>query len=116
MASPVSDRVLIPIAGGGAILLDAEAYQAALQPVSIPSSEIKAERPLLVDAAKLGELTCTSASWWEAAARESDCPSVFVGKYRRFRVTDCLDWLEKIQERDGAGRARRCGVAPRAGT
>jgi hypothetical protein len=112
----VTDRVFIPIAGVGTIVLDAEAYQAALRPVSMPSSEIKAEAPLLVDAAKLGELTSTSASWWEAAARDSDCPSLFVGKYRRFSIADCLSWLAKVQERDGTGRARRCGAAPRAGT
>jgi hypothetical protein len=74
--------------------------------VSIPSSQIKTEQPMLVDAAKVRELTSTSASWWEAAARDSDCPSIFVGKYRQFSVADCLSWLAKVQECDGAGRAR----------
>ena len=111
----MTDRVLVPIAGVGTLILDADAYQVALQPVSMPSTPVEAAEPLLVDAAKLGELTSTSASWWEAAARESDCPSIFVGKCRRFSVTECLSWLSKVQERDGAGRARRCGAAPRAG-
>lgn len=112
----MTDRVIIPIPGVGTVILDADVYQAALRPTSVPSPEIKAESQLLVDASKLGELTSTSASWWEAAARESDCPSLFVGKYRRFSVADCLSWLTKVQERDGAGRARRCGAVPRAGT
>jgi hypothetical protein len=112
----VTDRVLVPIAGIGTLVLDAEAYRAALQPACTPLSKTKDEQPLLVDAAQLAKLTSTSASWWEAAARDSDCPSIFVGKYRRFSVADCLRWLEKVQERDGAGRTRRCGAAPRAGT
>ena len=112
----MTDRVIIPIPGVGTIVLDADSYQAALRPATMPSSEVKAQPQLLVDAAKLGELTSTSASWWEAAARDSDCPSVFVGKYRRFSIADCLSWLAKVQERDGAGRVRRCGAVPRAGT
>jgi len=111
----VTDRVIVPIAGIGTLVLDAEVYHAALQPVSTGPSRIEAEQPLLVDAAKLGELTNTAASWWEAAARNSDCPSLFVGKYRRFNVAECLNWLAKIQERDGSGRAHRCGATPRAG-
>lgn len=112
----MTDRVIIPIAGVGTLVLDADAYQAALQPLSTASSQIGAEQPLLVDAAELGELTRTSASWWEAAARDSDCPCIFVGKYRRFSLDDCLSWLAKVQERDGAGRVRRCGATPRAGS
>ena len=64
----MTDRVIIPIAGVGTIVLDAEAYQAALRPASKPSPEIQPEAPLLVDAAKLGKLTSTTASWWESAA------------------------------------------------
>ena len=48
------------------------------------------------------------------SARDLDCPAVFVGRVRRFNVTDCLAWLERVQERDGNGTSRRCGAAPRA--
>jgi hypothetical protein len=39
-----------------------------------------------------------------------------IGKCRQFSATDCFSWIAKAQERDGVGRARRCGAAPRAGT
>jgi hypothetical protein len=110
----MADRVIIPIAGLGTLVLDFEVYQAALQPFVAPSFQVKPDQGLLVDAAKLGELTSTAASWWEAAARNSDCPSIFVGKCRRFSVADCLSWLASVQERDETGRVRRCGAAPRS--
>src|SRR6202012_3240610 len=100
--------------GIGTLALDGESYRAALAAgaelnaaPSPPPSATAA--PLFVDAAEMGRLTNTATSWWESAARESDCPSVFVGKVRRFKVAECLKWLETVQERDGAGRARRCG-------
>jgi len=115
----MTDRVLIPLPGIGTLALDGEVYQAALAEGArlngppAPSSEASAH-PMFVDAAEMARLTNTAATWWESAARESDCPSVFIGKVRRFKVSECLAWLEQIQERDGAGRARRCGAVPRA--
>jgi hypothetical protein len=112
----VTDRVIIPIPGIGTLMLDADTYRAALHPLSTPTVRAENKQPFLVDATRLGELTGTAASWWEAVARDADCPSVFVGRCRRFNVDDCMSWLEKVQERDCGGRARRCGAAPRAGT
>jgi hypothetical protein len=115
----MTDRIILPLAGIGTLVLDGDAYRAALAEgakLTAPESPPSPTSPALVDAEQLGELTNTKASWWEAAARESDCPSVFVGKYRRFNVAECLAWLSQVQERDGNGRVRRCGVVPRAGT
>lgn len=115
----MTDRVLIPLPGIGTLALDGETYQAALaegarlSAAPAPSPAVTAQ-PMFVDAAEMARLTNTAVSWWESAARESDCPSVFIGKVRRFKVTECLAWLEQVQERDGNGRARRCGAVPRA--
>jgi len=83
---------------------------------ALPAAVAAPAAPALVDAEELGRLTSTPASWWLAAARESDCPSSWVGKCRRFNVQQCLRWLEQAQERDGTGRARRCAAVPRART
>jgi hypothetical protein len=120
----MTDRIVIPLVGVGVLVLDGDTYRAALAegaklsatvPEISPSPPAPADAPVLVDADELGRLTSTPASWWLAAARESDCPSTWVGKLRRFNVPACLRWLEQAQERDGNGRARRCAVAPRAG-
>lgn len=113
----MTDRVILPIPGVGTLVLDGDTYRKALEegarlnPAQAPSS---AGSPVLVDAEELARLTSTKASWWEASARELDCPSTFVGKARRFNVSECMAWLSRVQERDGTGRTRRCGAAPRA--
>jgi hypothetical protein len=115
----MSDRVLIPLPGVGTLALSLDAYRdglaegAKLCAAPAPSAAATSG-PLLVDADEMARLTSTSASWWEAAARDLDCPSVFVGRVRRFRVADCFAWLEGVQERSVDGRALRCGAAPRA--
>jgi hypothetical protein len=116
----VSDRVLIPLAGVGTLAMSREDYDAALEAgrelsrVDASPRSPTPTAPLYVDASEVARLTNTAASWWEAAARDLDCPSVFVGRLRRFKVADCLAWLEAVQERDGGGHIRRCGAAPRA--
>lgn len=115
----MSDRVLIPVPGVGTLAMTLEAYQQALAdgaqlcPAPAPAAG-SSDDTLLVSSEELGRRTDTAASWWEAAAREGDCPSVFVGRVRRFDVKACMRWLAGCQERDGAGRVKRCAVAPRA--
>lgn len=117
----MADRVLIPLPGVGTLALTREEYEAGLAAgrelsgAPAPSLEPTAH-PLFVDATEIARLTNTAVSWWESAARESDCPSLFIGKVRRFKVAECLHWLEQVQERDGAGRSRRCGAVPRGRT
>lgn len=113
------DRVILLLPGVGTLVLDSETYRTALaegaklaaNPVSVTPA-----MPMLVNAEELARLTTTKASWWEAAARELDCPSVFVGKSRRFNVADCMKWLSRVQERDCEGRVRRCSAVPRPGS
>ena len=121
---PDRPLVLVPLPDGRWLGLDAEAFEAALaagtslSPTAAKASKVESNggHVLLVDAEEMGRLTSTSASWWEAAARDSDCPALFVGKVRRFNVRECLEWLARIQERDANGRSRRCAAAPRART
>ena len=113
--------IAVPLPDGRWLALSHEAFAEALtagrdMSAAPGASAASSDEPLLVDAAELGRLTSTAASWWESAARDLDCPSVFVGRVRRFKVTDALAWLEGVQERDGNGHARRCGAAPRART
>lgn len=116
----MADRVLIPVPGVGTLALDRETFAAALaagaelMASAAPSPAASPAAPLFVDAAEMGRLTDTAPSWWEAAARDLDCPSVFVGRVRRFKVSDCLLWLEDVQERAPDGRALKCAAAPRA--
>lgn len=112
------DRVFVVVPGLGVLVLSRDVYEAALSEGralnAAPGASAATTEPLLVDAEEMARLTSTAASWWESAARELDCPSVFVGRVRRFKVADCLSWLETVQERNTNGHARRCGAAPRA--
>jgi len=114
----VADRIVVPLADGRWLALNREMFAAALaagaELMAAPSPTTSPAEPLFVDAAEMARLTDTAASWWESAARDLDCPSVFVGRVRRFRVADCLRWLESVQERSVDGRALKCGAAPRA--
>jgi hypothetical protein len=116
----MADRIVVSLADGRWLALDRETLTAALaagaELMAAPSPAAAPAAPLFVDATEMGRLTETAASWWESAARDLDCPSVFVGRVRRFKVADCLKWLERVQERDGNGHALRCGAAPRART
>jgi hypothetical protein len=116
----MSDRIVIPVPGVGVLALDREAFAAALaagaemMAASAPSPATRTAAPLYVNAEEMARLTDTAPSWWEASARDLDCPSVFIGRVRRFKVSDCLLWLEDMQERAPDGRALRCAAAPRA--
>ena len=113
------DRVIVPVPGIGTLALSVDAYQQALAEGALlcasPAPAAAAtDEVLLVSSEEIARRTDTAASWWESAARDSDCPSLFVGRVRRFDVKACMRWLTDSQERDGAGRVRRCAVAPRA--
>jgi hypothetical protein len=115
----MSDRLLLCLPDGRWLCITPEAFQEALAAGAAASaapatSAAASSGPVLVDAEEMARLTSTAPSWWEAAARDLDCPAVFVGRVRRFKVADCLAWLETVQERDGNGHSRRCGAAPRA--
>ena len=116
----MADRILVAMPDGRWLALDRETFAAALaagaemMAASAPSPATSTAAPLFVNAEEMARLTDTAPSWWEAAARDLDCPSVFIGRVRRFKVSDCLLWLEDVQERAPDGRALRCAAAPRA--
>ncbi|HLN50185.1 MAG TPA: hypothetical protein VK251_11850 [Steroidobacteraceae bacterium] len=114
----MSNLICVALPDGRWLALDREVFAAALaagaEVMARPPSPTASTEPLFVDAAEMGRLTDTAASWWESAARDLDCPSLFVGRVRRFKVAECLVWLESVQERAVDGRALKCGAAPRA--
>jgi len=114
----VAESICVALPDGRWLALDRETFAAALaagaELMTAPSPAAATAAPLFVDAAEMGRLTDTAPSWWEAAARDLDCPSFFIGRVRRFKVADCLLWLEDVQERAPDGRAVRCAAAPRA--
>jgi hypothetical protein len=115
----MSDRISICLPDGRWLSMTREVFNQALadgQSLCARPAPPKPlnDAPLLVSAEELARLTSTAPSWWEAAARDLDCPALMVGNRRRFKVADCLSWLEQMQERDGAGRIRGCAAAPRA--
>jgi hypothetical protein len=72
-----------------------------LPPRATPSAAA-IDEPMLIDAEKLAQLTSTSASWWESAARDLDCPCFFVGRVRRFKLADCLTKIDVRSHRRSA--------------
>ena len=114
----MSKLLCLPLPDGRWLALDAQTLATALlagaELMPAPSPTMAPAAPLFVDAAEMARLTSTAASWWEAAARNLDCPCVFIGQARRFKAADALVWLESVQERSVDGRAVRCGAAPRA--
>lgn len=113
----VTDTVVIPLGPLGTLELPRAVFDAHLRP-NVPDvhpggSKTDPPAPLLVSAARLGELTETAASWWLAAAREDDCPCVRLGSSVRFDPQAALKWLNERQERDAVGRSIS-GPTPRA--
>jgi hypothetical protein len=116
----MSTDICVPLSDGRWLALDRAAFAAALaagaalMAAHTPSRAAATAEPLLVSAEEMARLTDTAASWWDSAARELDCPCVFIGRVRRFKVADCLAWLEEVQERTAGGHPLKCGAAPRA--
>jgi excisionase family DNA binding protein len=55
----------------------------------------------LVNADVIAELLDVPASWVREAARANAIPHYRIGRYRRFRVSEVLDWLAECRN---AGR------------
>jgi hypothetical protein len=88
----VADRVLIPLPGVGALLLDRETFAAALAAGaemtagSVPSPASAAER--LLDADQAAAQMNITPRWLEDSARAGIIPHVKLGKFTRFRVSE----------------------------
>ncbi len=52
----------------------------------------------LVDVKDLAERYGPPPSWWYAKAEAGEIPSFKLGKYRRFKIADVEDWLERHRE------------------
>jgi excisionase family DNA binding protein len=58
----------------------------------------------LVDVKDLAERYGPPPSWWYAKAEAGEIPSFKLGKYRRFKIADVEDWLERHREGPPAKR------------
>lgn len=85
-----ADRVLIPLAGIGALALEVDAYRRALAEgaslMGTAGSATRADDEILLTAEQLSAaLGNVPVTWLEAAGREGRIPSVECGRWRRFR-------------------------------
>ena len=62
----------------------------ATQPAALPSVE------QMVDAKALAVLTSLPQSWLEEQARRGTVPSLALGKYRRFQVSEAIAAIRKL--------------------
>ena len=60
--------------------------------------EKEPEQEALVTVHTLAKLTEIPASFWYTRAERGDVPSFKVGRYRRFRVSSVVRWLEERAE------------------
>ena len=86
----MTDRVLIPLAGVGALLLDLATFEDGLADgaklmASREAGGGDAQHDALLDAAQLAAALAVPVSWIEQAAREGRIPSLSFGRWRRFR-------------------------------
>jgi excisionase family DNA binding protein len=89
----MTERVVIPLAGIGTLVLDSETYRAALaegarlNPRANGGRQPPIDEPLL-DAEQLAEKLHVPVSWIEQAARENRIPSHQFGRWRRFKRSE----------------------------
>lgn len=88
----MADRVVIPLPGIGTLLLDREAFAAALaagaeMAASATPSPASVAEPLL-DADQAAAQMNVTARWLEDSARAGIIPHIKLGKFTRFRVSE----------------------------
>jgi excisionase family DNA binding protein len=88
----VTDRIVIVLADGRLLALEAEAYRAALEEgEKLPGAPAVARDPPdepLLDAGQLAAALGIPESWIEAKGREGVIPSLEFGRWRRFRRSE----------------------------
>jgi hypothetical protein len=93
----VSDTVFIPIFGVGLLVLNREAFDAAVAAGKEYSGEQSAPEPMpdsrLLDSKQMADKLGVPKTWLEQAARNGDVPVVQVGKYRRFDPVEVFSAL-----------------------
>jgi hypothetical protein len=90
----VTDRILVPLPGGGWLAMTSEEFGAALVAgaAAIPAlgaqSAASAGGEPLLSSQQLEQQTNVPSTWYEQAAREQRIPSVRIGRYVRFRLSE----------------------------
>jgi len=84
----MSDRIVVWLPNGRALVLEAETYEAALaQGSKLCAAPADSGEPLL-DAEQLAAELRIPATWIEQKAREGVIPSLEFGRWRRFRRSE----------------------------
>jgi len=84
----MSDRIVVWLPNGRALVLEAEIYEAALaQGSKLCAAPADSGEPLL-DAEQLAAELRIPATWIEQKAREGVIPSLEFGRWRRFRRSE----------------------------
>jgi hypothetical protein len=98
----MSQLMLIPLPDGRWLALTEEAFAQALAAGSAAmpvhqdrSTSVTNASDQLLTAEQMEERTSVPASWWLKAARERRVPHVLIGKYPRFRHSECTASFEQ---------------------
>jgi hypothetical protein len=98
----MSDRVLIPLGAIGTLLLDGDAYRAALAAgaalAASPAPAAATVAPKLLSAEEMEAATSIPASWYATQARERRIPFRKLGRYVRFDFDEIMA-SEPLQRR-----------------
>ncbi len=100
----MNERVIIPLGGIGTLVLEREAFDAALAagqlfyPLPSASREQVISEPLL-DSQQLSAQLGIPATWIEQAAREGRIPVLEFGRYRRFKRSEVEETIRAARRR-----------------
>jgi excisionase family DNA binding protein len=67
----------------------------------MPESQRPPEPERLLSVGEVAQFLGVGESWVYGAAESNRVPSFRIGKYRRFRLSEILTWLEKQRASEG---------------
>jgi hypothetical protein len=102
----MTDKIALPLPDGRWLVLDRATFDAALaegaalmsQQATSSLTNSPATEPL-IDAAAAEKLTGVPRSWFAEAARKGSIPTVWLGRYPRFRMSALIEALECRENR-----------------
>ena len=101
----MADRVILPLAGVGVLVLEREAYEAALAAgatLARPATSLAiAPAAELLDSAQVAERLKLSPHWIEEATRQGRIPCIRFGRNVRYSLRDVVEAAKHLRR---AGR------------
>jgi excisionase family DNA binding protein len=108
----MNERVIIPLGGIGTLVLERQAFDAALAagqslyPLRAAKWEAAIGEPLL-DSEQVGAQLSIPAKWIEQAAREGRIPALVSGRYRRFKRSEVEETIRAARGADPRARHKQ---------